>query len=457
MKKFSILVVILALSTTLALAQAVESFDIISFKTPQGWQKQVGPSSVQIGTESVKGGMCLITMFKPIAAGSDPKGNFDASWQTIVKETFAVVSKPEMQPTASENGWIVESGFAQYENDGKKGIVLLVSASGNEKLANVLIITNTDEFQQTITEFLGSIVLPKVAERSSQIRPTAPQSISTANDQFATTKFEDGWVSVARSDWVEMTKGQIRVLLHYPKLGTIIAADPEPHTVNAWNILVAPRYSNIKDFKVVSPTDYQRAYFGSAFLTENQSGKQVYVSLFRKSGGWVEIIMPDKAAFIQNFGFDINSVRWDTSSDIFKPLSALENYNKFAISTNDFDGEWTDRFSSNTFYANIYTGLSEGMSSYSSSETFVFSKFRNYTWNLVAANSFQGRTSIGQGKGSGTFKVLGPWQINFSNIEGKPKTFNAYFSYIKGGKILWMINAESPGSGIYTGYGKSVK
>jgi hypothetical protein len=44
------------------------------------------------------------------------------------------------------------------------------------------------------------------------------------------------------------------------------------------------------------------------------------------------------------------------------------------------------------------------------------------------------------------------WQINFSDLEGKPKTYNAYFSCIKGGaRILWL---QDTGYGGYSGYGK---
>lgn len=34
--------------------------------------------------------------------------------------------------------------------------------------------------------------------------------------------------------------------------------------------------------------------------------------------------------------------------------------------------------------------------------------------------------------------MIGNWQINFSDMEGKPRTFNAYFSCIKGLLILWL-------------------
>jgi hypothetical protein len=40
-------------------------------------------------------------------------------------------------------------------------------------------------------------------------------------------------------------------------------------------------------------------------------------------------------------------------------------------------------------------------------------------------------------------------------IENKPGTYNAFFSCIKGARILNLLDADSPGSGIYTRYGKA--
>ena len=89
-----------------------------------------------------------------------------------------------------------------------------------------------------------------------------------------------------------------------------------------------------------------------------------------------------------------------------------------------------------------------------SSQTFVFDAGNTYNWKIIAVNGMVGNMKFGQATGKGTFKVLNNWQIYFSEMEGKPKTFNTYFSCIKGGRILWMIDAKYPGSGIYTGYGK---
>lgn len=49
------------------------------------------------------------------------------------------------------------------------------------------------------------------------------------------------------------------------------------------------------------------------------------------------------------------------------------------------------------------------------------------------------------------FKLVNNWQIWFSEIERSPKTYNAYFSCIKGGRILWL---QDTGYGNYTAYRK---
>ena len=209
------------------------------------------------------------------------------------------------------------------------------------------------------------------------------------------------------------------------------------------------------------------------YATENKTGKSVFVVLFRRSSGWIEIVTPHNNTFTQEFGFNPESIRWGsiteymggwvvdnsqgktvtTDPEIFNKLDNMTNYNKFAIAASDLDntGQWSDHFSSNTYYSNIYTGASAGMSTYSSSQWFEFGTEQSYKWKLIAANTY-GTTQISQAEGKGTFTVVNDWQIKFSEIEGKPKLFDAYFTAIKGGRILWMNDTQYSGSGIFTGY-----
>lgn len=283
-------------------------------------------------------------------------------------------------------------------------------------------------------------------------KPTVDDVVFSGVYTFTITNFDDGWTSEVKEDWVEVTKGSMKVLLHYPKEGTFSPDDPEPVINNAWNILVAPRYSNIKNY-VIAPTipDWQRAYFASAILTELSTGNEVYVALFRKAeSGWIEFVSPDQQTFINYFGIDINTITWNSDLNIYNPLVVMAGYNKFAVAPSDLPGKWSSDFASNTFYTNIYTGWSEGMSTYTSNITFEFGS-KKYNWSLVAANSSGGHTDVIQGNSSGTYSVKDNWQIFCSDIDGKPATYNAYFSCIKGARFLWMQNSEY---GSYDAFGR---
>ena len=61
------------------------------------------------------------------------------------------------------------------------------------------------------------------------------------------------------------------------------------------------------------------------------------------------------------------------------------------------------------------------------------------------------RTSVEQVNANGAYKHMGNWQLWFSAIEKKPKTYNAYFSCIKGGRILWL---QDTGYGDYSSFGR---
>ena len=270
---------------------------------------------------------------------------------------------------------------------------------------------------------------------------------------FSTTNFDDGWTSVVQEDWVEVTKGNIKVLLHYPKEGTIFPADPDPLTTAAWNILVAPRYSNLKNYKTAYITTYNRPYLGMGYATENSTGREVFVLLFRQEEGWIEFITPDKTSFIQQYKFDPETIQWDSESDLMKPLANMTGYNKFAVAAADFKGKWTSDFSGIQQLYNVYTGNYAGMYMNQSNEDFIFGNDGTYSWKLLVVNGMAGNAKFTEVKSSGKLTVVNNWQIHCSKIESGPKTYNAFWSCIKGARILNLLDADYPGSGMYTRYG----
>ena len=423
-------------------AQKPETFDIISFKTPKGWQKEASSNAVQLGIDdSATGGLCLITMFKPLPGSNDSKINFEAAWESIVKETVSVSGKPQMQSPMSENGWTAESGLAQYESDGRKGVVLLVTLSGQDKMVNILILTNTDKYQPEIAAFLESVDLPKIKVTAveSKIKPTEiTQPARKSSFQFSTTNFDDGWIGTEQEDWVSVTKGNTKVLIHYPNK----AADEYNSVLmdglkTAWDVLVAPRYSSASNMQFRPISSWESVEFAEAEMVEKGTGKAVYVVLFKMhynngSGKYLEFIMPNKGAFEEEFGaYKEKAFGWEK-------MEKMATYNKFAVAPSDLKGKWTNKYSGMLQYANVYTGADAGASVQSSAQEFVFGAGNTYKWDLGVASGMVGNIKFQSVKASGKFSVPNNWQVTFSSIEGKPRTYNASFAAVKGARILWL-------------------
>jgi hypothetical protein len=96
--------------------------------------------------------------------------------------------------------------------------------------------------------------------------------------------------------------------------------------------------------------------------------------------------------------------------------------------------------------------LYAGSSSVASGVTYHFKANKTYQWNLgMTSSNLNTGSKTDVAKASGTWKLINNWQIWCSDIERKPVTYNAYFSSIKGARILWLQDVSY---GSYTAYGR---
>ena len=179
--------------------------------------------------------------------------------------------------------------------------------------------------------------------------------------------------------------------------------------------------------------------------------------LFKKnfnsgSGKYIEFITPDKNIFEQAFAsFESAAANYGTGIG-FDKMANMVVYNKFAVSPADLIGTWTNDFSGMTQYVNALTGLDAGATTHASSQQFVFSGGNNFKWDLGVASGTVGNVKFQSVNAAGKFNLPNNWQIYFSKIEGKPKTYDAYFTCIKGNRLLWLSDVSYPG---YSAFGKA--
>jgi hypothetical protein len=440
-----------------------ESFDIMTYTAPKTWKKKAAESTIQLSKEdAAKGTYCLITILKSMPGTPTAKENFDLSWNAVVKEMVTITAAPEMQPAATENGWEALSGYAPFEKEGNKGIAVLVTSSGFNKMVNIVILTNTDVYEKDITAFLESVDLKKpVAQKQvSSTKTVAPVKDPTVNKPaavlkngfaFTTTNFDDGWTSTVQEDWVQVTKNNIKVLVHYANAkADAYNSVLKEGDYTAWNVLVAPRYSNMKNFEWRSVQSWESVSFIEADATENASGKTVHIVLFKKhysngSGAYLEFITPAKADYETAFGaYHQTAFDWDKTAN-------MQFRNKFAVAASDLSGTWSNNFSGMTQYVNAYTGASAGADTHASSQKFIFGAGNTYKWDIGVASGFVGNIKFQSAKSNGKFSLPNSWQVYFSEMEGKPKTYDAYFSCVKGSRLLWLSDVTYPG---YSAFGK---
>jgi hypothetical protein len=438
-----------------------ETFDISTYASPKGWKKETSASAVQFSKEdAAKGSYCMITLLKALPGTANSKDNFDAAWESVVKEMVKITTPPTMQAPAKEDGWEAQSGYSPFELDGNKGIAMLITSSGYDQMVNIVVLTNTDAYENEMSAFLESVSFKKPAGNNTQKPTTAPTTKTTntptvaKKDGFAftTTNFDDGWTSTVQEDWVATVKGNIKVLIHYPnKKADAYNSVLKDEDYTAWNILVSTRYSNMKNFEWKSIQSWESITFIRADATENATGKNVHIVLFKKhysngSGKYLEFVSESKAAYEREFGaYQQESYGWER-------VEKMVTYNRFAVAAADLKGKWTNNFTGLTQYVNANTGASAGADTHSSNQVFEFLNGSAYKWSISMASGFVGNIKFQGAKAAGKYSVPNNWQITFSDIEGKPKKYNAYFSCIKGARILWL---QDTGYGDYTGYGKS--
>ena len=418
-----------------------QTFDLTTFTPPKSWTKEVKANShtsfSNINKE--KKTYCQIFIMLSTASKGSIKEDFESEWQTLVAKQYGVIDTARLTEPTTENGWKVKAGIGTFTFNNGQSIAMLTTMSGYNKAVSIVAVTNSDDYIPVIQEFLKSVEMKKP---STDIADTKTIITSSGNNKFAfaTTTYNDGWVATEQADWVQVTKVTNKVLIHYPnKKADAYNSVLMDGLKNAWNILVAPKYSSASNFEFKPTGGWESIEFAEADMTEKATGKIVHVVLFKKnynngSGKYVEFITPNKQSFEQEFGV------YHESSSGWEKMENMAFLNKFAVAATDLNGKWTSDFSGAIQYVNAYTGFDAGMDTHASAENYQFSSGSTYNWDLAVASGPVGNIKFQSVKSSGKFTMNGNWKVNFSDIEGKPRSYDVYFSCIKGLRILWINN-----------------
>lgn len=446
---------LLALLFTIAGFTQSGTYDILTYRIPEKWTRTTTRSQVLYTTTDKKDKTwCQIIINKSVAGKANNDADFKNDWDELIRPMGAT-ALPESIESREAGNWKIKTGTGRFIFNKSNAITALTTFSANGICLSIVVNMNDTRYVPEIQQFMESLDFKMpVIKTDSRGTVKSGAAIPASGYQFSTTTFDDGWVAVEKSNWVQVSKGNILVLIHYPNPVTSEYITDRDKSVNvAWNNLVAPRYSNLANYYVFNNAmDPESPNFISGNMTDNSSGKPVYVVLFeRGKSGWIEFVCPDKASFIKTFSLDQSTLTFYQDMDSWAPLKKMADYNKFAVGAGDLTGIWTNDFTGIQQYVYRTTGQSAGMSSYQSRQVFELSSAKTYKWTLSVASGMVGDIKGKTTRTNGHYSQPSIWQVRFSDISGKPATYDAYFTCIKGARMLWLSNTSYPG---YDAYGR---
>ncbi|HQV42593.1 MAG: hypothetical protein IPO46_12395 [Chitinophagaceae bacterium] len=179
MKIFCLVIATVILSTS-AFSQK-QSFDVVSYSTPKGWQQQQNEGGLQLSiTDKKTGGYALAVITKARASTATANENFITDWDKLVKSTVQVNGEPEMQEPTIENGWDIISGCANYTDGGNTGMATLLTATGGGQMVSVVLMTNAKQYQNDLLALINSLELSKASQYKVNINSSSAGQSNTA-------------------------------------------------------------------------------------------------------------------------------------------------------------------------------------------------------------------------------------------------------------------------------------
>ncbi|MBX2946865.1 MAG: hypothetical protein KF725_13605 [Cyclobacteriaceae bacterium] len=439
---------LLILSVYAAQAQLRETFDIITFTPPKGWQRESTNNVVSfVITNNKTGNWSRLSVYKSIISNRTPAADFDHEWNELVTKVYQGSTKP-VPETSVEDGWTAHSGVSPFTWQGKSSLILLNTISGYGREVVITVTMNSQTYMSHIQAFLNSIDLQKPSQSPSSTvpAPTLTQSdpkpvTSGANGSGitkSTTYFDDGWTAKAMDDYVLVTKENTKFYIHYgfPIPPNSLSSESGTTKEN-WDKLITPRYDVINLWLNPDVGSFGGLYnyYAEGTAIERSTGNQVFIG-FRTiiNGAYfcVEAVAPTKEEYLKHF-------------PSIASLKDMRGSNRFAVTKQDVVGDWSGSDGSALQYYNVYTGQSAGMQYSQGGQEFFFRSTDDYNANISGAIGTMGGSQVFfNDKHKGTFNVT-DWEITFTGYGGKTQVFTAYFEAVRGGRILHMAKKDAPG------------
>ena len=167
MKKL-ILLLLLYISIEKTFAQK-ETFDLISYTPPKGWNKTVEENFVSfIKTDSKKNIWCRINVTKSTISKGTIEADFESEWEELIVRNYKPTADRKENEILEADGWTIKAGSSKFIFDNIESMAMLTTASGYDRCMSIVAVTNNKDYLKDVQELIASVDLVKPATSSTQ-------------------------------------------------------------------------------------------------------------------------------------------------------------------------------------------------------------------------------------------------------------------------------------------------
>lgn len=159
-----------------------ETFDLLSFVPPAGWERSQNKDAISfLKYNSDRSGYCLIAVYDHREASNDVSKEFEIEWKSLIEDSKHIPLPPK--PTVEQGkDWSVITG-SNTSSTQPPYVANLISMVGQGKIVSVVVFISDENFMTSVQQFISELRLenqtPTAAPAPPQVQTTQPQGQHT--------------------------------------------------------------------------------------------------------------------------------------------------------------------------------------------------------------------------------------------------------------------------------------
>lgn len=174
-----------------------QEFGALSYTVPPGYTEKKGDDVLTYYKQNNSTGtLCIFFIYKPIVAKGTAKQCFDYYWESLVQKPNNISVAATMQPEETTKGWKFLSGNGTYTDKGAATAAMQITFTDGNKMQNVLILTNSTNYQKDIENFIAAADVIKEAGGAAANENTVSEKnavLNTGNKSYDAITVPPTW------------------------------------------------------------------------------------------------------------------------------------------------------------------------------------------------------------------------------------------------------------------------